>query len=816
MSEKVTVKVERSVLHIPAIALRGLVVFPNNLLHFEVGREKSIAAVEWAVSNNSDVFLVAQKEMKVEDPKAADLYTYGVVAEVKQVMRVSDDLVRILVEGKYRAKLSEMEDDGSFLLATVRPAPVKMAKPEELPEADVLVRNVKKSFDDLLALNPHIGKDVVFAITTSTDAAFLSEYIPANLLFRFEDKQAILDEGTLMGRLHLLIEKMHRERRMLEIDKEIAQKVDEAMDKNQRDYYLHEQLHMISEELGEDDDTTAEAEEYRRKITALHLDEDREKKLLKEVDRLSKMQSSNQEGTVIRTYLDTCLDLPWNTFTEDDLDIAKAQRVLDRDHYGLKKVKDRILEVLAVRKLAPDVKGQIICLVGPPGVGKTSIARSIAESLNRKYVRISLGGVRDEAEIRGHRRTYIGAMPGKIINAMISAKSSNPLMLLDEIDKLAGDYKGDPSSALLEVLDPEQNRTFKDNYLDIPFDLSEVLFITTANDASTIPGPLYDRMDVIELPSYTRTEKFNIAKRHLLPKQLKNNGLDGRVTLTASALYAIIDGYTREAGVRNLERTITAVLRKCAQKVAAGEEEKISVSAASVKALLGPEKVKPTFISRRDAVGIANGLAWTSVGGEMLPVEVAVIPSGTGKIEITGSLGDVMKESAQLAVTYARVHAEEYGIAADKFKNTDLHIHAPEGAVPKDGPSAGVTLTTALISALSGIPVNHDLAMTGEITLHGNVLPIGGLKEKSMAAFREGISTVLIPRDNESDLYEVDAEVKEKVHFIPVGSLSEVLKHALVRPGRTHARAARSVPQATSLIANEKPADAHKEPAAVM
>ena len=816
MSEKVTVKVERSVLHLPAIALRGLVVFPNNLLHFEAGREKSIAAVEWAVSNNSDVFLVAQKEMKVEDPKAADLYTYGVVAEVKQVMRVSDDLVRILVEGKYRARLSEMEDDGSFLLATVRPAPVKMAKPEELPEADVLVRNVKKSFDDLLALNPHIGKDVVFAITTSTDAAFLSEYIPANLLFRFEDKQAILDEGTLMGRLHLLIEKMHRERRMLEIDKEIAQKVDEAMDKNQRDYYLHEQLHMISEELGEDDDTTAEAEEYRRKITALHLDEDREKKLLKEVDRLSKMQSSNQEGTVIRTYLDTCLDLPWNTFTEDDLDIAKAQRVLDRDHYGLKKVKDRILEVLAVRKLAPDVKGQIICLVGPPGVGKTSIARSIAESLNRKYVRISLGGVRDEAEIRGHRRTYIGAMPGRIISAITTAKSTNPVILLDEIDKLAGDYKGDPSSALLEVLDPEQNRTFKDNYLDIPFDLSEVLFITTANDASTIPGPLYDRMDVIELPSYTRTEKFNIAKRHLLPKQLKNNGLEGRVTLTGSALYAIIDGYTREAGVRNLERTITSVLRKCAQKIAAGEAEKISVSAAMVKELLGPEKVKPTFISRKDAVGIANGLAWTSVGGEMLPVEVAVIPNGIGKIEITGSLGDVMKESAQLAVTYAKVHAEEYGITPDKFKNIDLHIHAPEGAVPKDGPSAGVTLTTALISALSGIPGNHDLAMTGEITLHGNVLPIGGLKEKSMAAFREGISTVLIPRDNASDLYEVDAEVKEKVRFIPVGTLSEVLKHALVRPGRTPARAVRGVPQATSLIANDKPAEGHKEPAAVM
>lgn len=791
MSEKVTVKVERSVLHLPAIALRGLVVFPNNLLHFEVGREKSIAAVEWAVSNNSDVFLVAQKEMKVEDPKAADLYTYGVVAEVKQVMRVSDDLVRVLVEGKYRARLSEMEDDGSFLLATVRPAPVRMAKPEELPEADVLVRNVKKSFDDLLALNPHIGKDVVFAITTSTDAAFLSEYIPANLLFRFEDKQAILDEGTLMGRLHLLIEKMHRERRMLEIDKEIAQKVDEAMDKNQRDYYLHEQLHMISEELGEDDDTTAETEEYRRKITALHLDEDREKKLLKEVDRLSKMQSSNQEGTVIRTYLDTCLDLPWNTFTEDDLDIAKAQRVLDRDHYGLKKVKDRILEVLAVRKLAPDVKGQIICLVGPPGVGKTSIARSIAESLNRKYVRISLGGVRDEAEIRGHRRTYIGAMPGKIISAILTAKSANPLLLLDEVDKMASDFRGDPAAALLEALDPEQNVAFKDHYLDIPFDLSDVLFITTANTTDTIPRPLLDRMDVIELSSYTRVEKFEIAKRHLLPKQLAATGLKGRVKLTNSALYGLIDGYTQEAGVRNLERAVTELLRKCAKRIAAGEVETLSVSDKNLEEILGPKRVKPAFLSRKDAVGVANGLAWTSVGGEILPIEVQTVPGGAGRLELTGSLGEVMKESAKLAITYAKAHAEAYGYDVSVFKDIDIHIHAPEGAIPKDGPSAGVTLTTALVSCLSGRPVRSDVAMTGEITLHGQVLPIGGLKEKSMAAYREGMKLVLIPKDNAPDLYEVDDAVKNGLTFRPVSTLEEVLRTVLL-PAKKPAKAAKA------------------------
>ena len=762
MSEKVTIKVERKKLHLPTIALRGLVVFPNNLVHFEVGREKSIAAVEWAMANNSNVFLVAQKSMDTTEPQQADLFSYGVVAEVKQVLRVSGDLVKVLVEGKYRAKLSALDASGDFLLSEVRPAPVRAGKADDAVETEALLRALKAGFDEYLGMNPRLGKDVVFAIVSSDDPAFLSEYMPANLLFRYEDKQAVMDEGTLNGRLKKLIEMLRRECQVMKIEKEIAEKVNESMDKNQRDYYLHEQLHIISDELGEGDDTHAEADEYRRRITGLHLAEDSEKKLLKEVDRLAKMQGSNQEATVIRTYLDTCLDLPWNTFTVDDLDISRAQQILDRDHYGLKKVKDRILETLAVRKLAPDVKAQIICLVGPPGVGKTSIARSIAESLGRKYVRISLGGVRDEAEIRGHRRTYIGAMPGKIITAMISAKSANPLMLLDEIDKLAGDFRGDPAAALLEALDPEQNSTFNDHFIDIPFDLSHVLFITTANDLGSIPGPLRDRMDVIELPSYTRVEKYNIARKHLLPKQLKACGLTGKVTLSQSALYGIIDGYTREAGVRNLERTITSVLRKCAQKIAAGEAEKISVSAAMVKELLGPEKVKPTFISRKDAVGIANGLAWTSVGGEMLPVEVAVIPNGTGKIEITGSLGDVMKESARLAVTYAKVHAEEYGITPDKFKNTDLHIHAPEGAVPKDGPSAGVTLTTALISALSGIPVNHDLAMTGEITLHGNVLPIGGLKEKSMAAFREGISTVLIPRDNASDLYEVDAEVKEK------------------------------------------------------
>lgn len=797
MSEKVTIKVERKKLHLPTIALRGLVVFPNNLVHFEVGREKSIAAVEWAMANNSNVFLVAQKSMDTTEPQQADLFSYGVVAEVKQVLRVSGDLVKVLVEGKYRAKLSALDASGDFLLSEVRPAPVRAGKADDAVETEALLRALKAGFDEYLGMNPRLGKDVVFAIVSSDDPAFLSEYMPANLLFRYEDKQAVMDEGTLNGRLKKLIEMLRRECQVMKIEKEIAEKVNESMDKNQRDYYLHEQLHIISDELGEGDDTHAEADEYRRRITGLHLAEDSEKKLLKEVDRLAKMQGSNQEATVIRTYLDTCLDLPWNTFTVDDLDISRAQQILDRDHYGLKKVKDRILETLAVRKLAPDVKAQIICLVGPPGVGKTSIARSIAESLGRKYVRISLGGVRDEAEIRGHRRTYIGAMPGKIISAMISAKSANPLMLLDEIDKLAGDFRGDPAAALLEALDPEQNSTFNDHFIDIPFDLSHVLFITTANDLGSIPGPLRDRMDVIELPSYTRVEKYNIARKHLLPKQLKACGLTGKVTLSQSALYGIIDGYTREAGVRNLERTITSVLRKCARKIAAGEVESVSVTGTMLEQLLGPRFVKPDFLNRTNAVGIANGLAWTSVGGETLPIEVQVMDNGSGKITVTGSLGDVMKESAQLAVTWVRVHAAEYGIDPEKLKKCDLHIHAPEGAVPKDGPSAGVTLTTALVSCLSGIPVRGDVAMTGEITLHGNVLPIGGLREKSMAAYREGMKTVLIPKDNEPDLYEVDDEVKKNLTFLPMQSLTQVLNAALLKPqnakkakapSRTHAK----------------------------
>ena len=816
MSEaKVRVRVAHNAMHLPVVALRGLVVFPNNVVHFEVGRQKSIAAIEAAMHANSNIFLIAQKDMETEEPAAQDLYAYGVISEIKQVLRVSEDLVKVLVEGKSRAKLLDLDASGKYLQADVRPAPVRGVAPDKRTQTEALVRSLKECFEEYLSYSPQISKDVVYNIVSSDNPLYLSEYMPANLLLKYEDKQTILQENSIPSRLEKLLLVMRQECEVLAIEKELDDKVNVQMDKNQRDYYLREQMHIISEELGDAEDTRAEAEKYAQKIQDLHLDAASEEKLLKECERLGKMAGNQAEISVIRSYLDTVIGLPWHTFTKDDLNQAHARKVLDHDHYGLEKVKERILEILAVRQLNTDVKGQIICLVGPPGVGKTSIARSIAESLNRKYVRISLGGVRDEAEIRGHRRTYIGAMPGKIINAMISAKSSNPLMLLDEIDKLAGDFRGDPAAALLEALDPEQNTTFNDHFIDMPFDLSHVLFITTANDLSAIPGPLRDRMDVIELPSYTRVEKYNIARKHLVPKQLKACGLAGKVTFSQSALYGIIDGYTREAGVRTLERTITSVLRKCARKIASGEAENVSVTGSSLEELLGPRFVKPDFLNRTNAIGIANGLAWTSIGGETLPIEVQVMDNGSGKITVTGSLGDVMKESAQLAITYVRVHAEEYGIDPERLKKCDLHIHAPEGAVPKDGPSAGVTLTTALVSCLSGIPVRGDVAMTGEITLHGNVLPIGGLREKSMAAYREGMKTVLIPKDNVPDLYEVDDEVKKNLTFLPMSDLAQVLNAALLKPKSVSARHPHPAKKAKPVEAAIPPTPEKPKPGAV-
>lgn len=786
MAEKVKVKLKSGsdVVRLPAIALRGLVVFPSNVIHFEVGRSKSIAAIEWAMTNGNSVFLVTQKDMDIDSPDMPDLYTYGVVAEVKQLLRVSNDLVKVIVEGKYRAKLISLETSGKFLLAGTKSAPVRPVRAQDSTKAEALLRSIKDAFEKYMTLNPRLSKDVVYTILTNDSAMFLSEYIPANLLFKYNDKQDILNTSSLMERLEKILDLIKRENEILSIERDIQEKVSGQMDKNQRDYYLREQMRAIAGELDDSDDTRAESDRYKDKILELKLPQEAEEKLLKEADRLMRMQGSSQEAAVIRTYLDTCLELPWNTLTVDNLDIKKAEAQLNKDHYGLVKVKERILELLSVRKLAPDVKSQIICLVGPPGVGKTSIAKSIASCLGRQYARMSLGGVRDEAEIRGHRRTYIGAMPGKIINAINTAKSRNPLLLLDEIDKLASDFRGDPAAALLEALDPEQNKAFRDHYLDVPFDLSDVLFITTANDLGTIPRPLLDRMDVIELSSYTRVEKFNIAKKHLLPKQLEKNGLKGKVRLTDTAINELIDSYTQEAGVRSLERAITEVLRKCAKQIASGEKQKITVSAKNMESLLGPRRVKPSFYNKHNAVGIANGLAWTSVGGEILPIEVEMIENGTGKLELTGSLGDVMKESAKLAITYARTRANEYGFDPQVFKTTDIHIHAPEGAVPKDGPSAGITLATALISQISGRHVSSSVAMTGEITLHGTVLPIGGLKEKSMAAYKEGIKTVIIPKDNFSDLYDVDEEVKKHVNFVPVADLDEALKVSLLPAGK--------------------------------
>lgn len=781
MQEKVKIVVDKNadILRLPAIALRGLVAFPGNVVHFEVGRKKSIAAIEWAMHNSNAVFLVSQKMMEVEEPTFNDLCVYGIVAEVKQVLRVSDDLVKVLVEGKYRAKMLTLDASGKFLLASTHASALR-GKSADPARIEALLRGIKDVYEEHYMLNPHQAKDVAYHIMSSDNAMMLADYIPSNVMFKYADRQALLCEGTLIGRLTKILEYLRKETQVLRIERDIQGKVNDQMDKNQRDYYLREQIRAISEELDDTDDTRVEAEEYKRKIKKLKLSGEANDKLLKETDRLFRMQGNTQEASVIRTYLDTCLDLPWNEHTVDSLDINKAAAVLDKEHYGLKKVKERILEILAVRKLAPNTKAQIICLVGPPGVGKTSIAHSIAQCLGRKYVRMSLGGVRDEADIRGHRRTYIGAMPGKIISAMITAKSKNPLLLLDEVDKMASDFRGDPAAALLEALDPEQNKEFKDHYLDIPFDLSDVLFLTTANTLDTIPRPLLDRMDVIELSSYTRVEKFNIAKHHLLQKQLGLTGLKKLVKINNAALYGVIDGYTQEAGVRSLERTLNELLRKSARKIAAGEVEKISITAPMLEDLLGPKRVKPSFCSRENAVGVANGLAWTSIGGEILPIEVQIIPNGSGKLELTGSLGDVMKESAKLALTYARVHATEYGYDPTLLKNVDIHIHAPEGAIPKDGPSAGTTLTTALISALSERPVRADVAMTGEITLHGEVLPIGGLKEKSMAAYREGKVLVLIPRDNVPDLYEVDDVVKEAIEFKPVQNLSEVLSTVLL------------------------------------
>lgn len=762
---------------LPALALRGLVIFPGMLLQFDVGRKKSVMALEKALEDNQLIFLVAQKNLADNDPDNDQLYRMGVVAKIKQVIRHSDEGVRLFAEGLYRADIASVISEKPYFLVSLKTVESKSTRSTNRTEA--LIRYTQNLFEQYIQNYSHIPPDIVIGVVQKKNCGELADYIASNIMFDYVEKQSILEELRPVKRLEKLASILKKEIQVLSIESKINEKAKDQIDKNQKEYFLREQLKAISYELGEGDDPQQEADELRDRIEKLGLPKLQHDKLIKECDRLSKMPEGSHEGSVIVSYLETCLELPWTVSSKDHIDLKKASRVLNRDHYGLTKVKERILEILAVKKLSPDIKGQIICLVGPPGVGKTSIAHSIADAINRKYVRVSLGGVRDESDIVGHRRTYIGSMPGRIINAMRQAGTNNPLILLDEIDKMGNNFRGDPSSALLEVLDSEQNSSFYDHYIDMPFDLNNVLFITTANDASAIPEPLYDRMDVITLGSYTHLEKYNIAIKHLIPKQLKKHGIiPQNLKITPAAVHKLIDSYTREAGVRSLERQIASLCRKCAKTFVEKNDIKITVTPKKLTELLGPEKFKDDSQNKKDMVGLVNGLAWTSVGGTLLPIEVAIM-DGTGKLELTGSLGNVMKESAKTAISCIRTRASVLGIQHDFYTKYDIHIHAPEGAIPKDGPSAGTAMATAITSALCDIPVRHDVAMTGEITLLGRVLPIGGLKEKTMAAYRSGIKTVIIPAENVSDLNEIDSAVKNSIQFKPVEKIDQVLKLAL-------------------------------------
>lgn len=765
---------------LPVLPLRGLTAFPDMLIHFDVGRAMSIKALEAAMKDGQWIFLTAQKDLKTDRPTADDLYEVGTICIIKQILRLPGDNIRVLVEGKDRARAlhyQKSEDGGECLKAQVEVLYDILPLGGERRE-QALVRTVQNRFEEYAALAPRLSSDVALTVAAGGNAGYLADYIAQNIPIDFSVKQEVLEELNVNRRLTFLIRLLTEETEILRIEGDIQEQIKAAIDKNQKDYYLREQIKVIQSELGEQD-VSAEAEEYREKIEKLGLPEESASKLRKETERLAKMSGSSAEAGVIRTYLDTVLELPWKTSTRPRHDLERAQKILDRDHYGLEKVKERILEFMAVKTLAPDLKGQVLCLVGPPGVGKTSIARSIAEAMNRKYTRMSLGGVRDEADIRGHRKTYIGAMPGRIIAALRQAGSRNPLILLDEIDKMGNDFRGDPASAMLEVLDTEQNNAFRDHYIEIPFDLSDVLFVTTANDLSTVPRPLLDRMEVIELSSYTAEEKLHIAHDHLLQKQIKKHGLKGtQLIVPEETLSAVISGYTREAGVRRLEQVIAKLCRKAAKKIADGSAKRVTIHPADLEAYLGAPKFKEDNVSKEDEVGIVNGLAWTSVGGEMLQVEVAAVP-GTGKIEITGNLGKVMEESAKAAVTFVRSRAELLRIDPNFYKNTDIHIHFPEAAIPKDGPSAGITMATAIISALTGAPVRHEVAMTGEVTLRGRVMPIGGLREKTMAAYRAGIRTIIIPKDNQVDLEEVEQVVKDHVQFVIAAHMDTVMETAI-------------------------------------
>ena len=762
---------------VPAIPLRGLVVYPGMTLHFDVGRKKSIKALNTAMENDQLIFLVAQTDPSIDDPTGDDVFGVGVVCEVRQMMKIPNSTnYRVIVKGIQRATLIDMFLDNGYFNATIENAHIIKADYNEQNEA--YVRLLKKEYEEYASMFKKISNDVVTAIIETESVGELCNIVCENSFFSYKDKQSILeefDETECIKKLLLLIKK---EITTLHLEAEIQDKLQKEVDKNQREYYLREEMKVISDELGEGENPAEEADEYRKKISSLKCDDKIKDKLYKECDKLMKMPSGSHEGTVIRTYLDKCLQIPFGKYSKDRINLKQSRSILDKDHFGLDDVKDRITEALAVLKRSSELAGQIICLAGPPGVGKTSIVKSLAKSMNREYVRIALGGVHDEAEIRGHRRTYIGAMAGRITEALISAKTMNPIILLDEIDKVGSDYKGDPASALLEALDPEQNSTFNDHYIDFPLDLSKVLFITTANDTSLISAPLYDRMEIIELSSYSPDEKFNIAKKHLVKKEILKHGLTpAQLKISDSALHKIIKSYTREAGVRGLEKQIATLCRKACMELESGKQC-LRINEKNLSKYLGTEKYDEDIIPSSNQVGVVNGLAWTQVGGTMLPIEVSAL-NGTGKIELTGNLGDVMKESAKIAVSFIRSQADKYFLDSDFYKTKDIHIHAPEGAIPKDGPSAGLAITTAILSELSGIPIKHNIAMTGEISLKGNALAIGGLKEKSMAAYKAGCDTIIIPKDNLKDLTKISDEVKNNVNFVSVSSFDEVAKVAL-------------------------------------
>ena len=764
---------------LPVLALRGLVVFPDQTVHFDVGRVKSVKALEEAMKRDQNIMLIPQRDIVDNDPTLEGLYTIGTVAKVKQVLHAQGENLRILVTGICRARIQELTQTEPYLMGQIQSVPETEVM--DSTRAHALRReanNLYASYSDLLE---HPAQNVQLRMMATESTGFIADAIAQNSGIDYPDKVKMLSQLNPVKRLEMAVKLLRREVEMLKLESEIQERTRANIDQNQKDYYLREQIRVLRDELGEGDDES-EFATYEKKILKLNLPEDSEQKLLKDLSRLKKQPFGSSEAAVLRNYLDTVLELPWNVTTKERVDIAAARKILEADHFGLEKVKQRILETLAVRKMAPEMPPQIICLVGPPGVGKTSIAYSIARSLNRKMARIALGGVRDEAEIRGHRKTYVGAMPGRILQALIQAGSSNPLLLLDEIDKMGSDHRGDPSAALLEVLDAEQNKTYRDHYLEIPYDLSDVMFITTANTLDTVPRPLLDRMEVIELNSYTDEEKLMIAKNHLLPKQMKKHGIKKtQLRVTDDAIREIISCYTRESGVRKLERRFAEICRKAAMAILEQENPKrITVTGSNLETYLGIRKYLPDRLPCSDQVGLVTGLAWTAVGGETLEVEVNVM-EGSGKLELTGNLGDVMKESAHAALSYIRANAAELGVPADFYKTKDIHVHFPEGAVPKDGPSAGVTVCTAMVSALTGITVRRDVAMTGEISLRGRVLAIGGLKEKTMAALRHGISTVIIPKDNERDLEEIDQTVRKALNFVVASHISTVLETALNR-----------------------------------